>query len=64
MHSQYMHKSQIPVLNCCVSNFYGFFIKTVGIEKVDTKANDIVSGNFRSGFSRYLNYFKDIYAFK
>ena len=64
MHSQYMHKSQIPVLNCCVSNFYGFFIKTVGIEKVDTKANDIVSGNFRSGFSQHLNYFKDIYAFK
>ena len=63
MHAQYMHKSQIPALNCCVSNFRHFY-KTIGIEKVDKKANDIVSGNFRSGFSRYLNYFKDIYAFK
>ena len=59
MHSQVTNSCP----NSCVSNFRHFY-KTIGIEKVDTKANDIVSGNFRSGFSRYLNYFKDIYAFK
>jgi len=49
MHARYMRKSQIPDLIVRFRILLHFY-KTVGIEKVNTTANDIVSVNYRSGF--------------